>query len=64
LHDVEALSPQVAAACRSLPVVPPHVEYTLTDHGMQAAARVEALADWIENSLPALAKGASAAPSR
>lgn len=44
---------------RSFPVVPPHVEYTLTDHGKQAAALVEALADWIENSLPALTNAAS-----
>lgn len=39
---------------KSYPVVPPHVEYTLTDLGEEAAQRVEALADWIEQNLPAL----------
>lgn len=39
---------------RSYPVVPPHVEYTLTPFGQEAAAHVEALIDWIEDRLPAL----------
>lgn len=39
---------------RSYPVVPPHVEYTLTPFGQEAAAHVEALTDWIEDRLPAL----------
>lgn len=39
---------------RSYPVVPPHVEYSLTDLGREAAERVEALSDWIEDRLPAL----------
>ena len=39
---------------KSYPVVPPHVEYTLTDLGQEAAALVEGLADWIEDRLPAL----------
>jgi DNA-binding HxlR family transcriptional regulator len=38
----------------SFPVVPPHVEYTLTELGQGAARHVEALADWIEDSLPTL----------
>jgi DNA-binding HxlR family transcriptional regulator len=38
------------------PVVPPHVEYSLTSLGVQAASRVRALADWIEVSLPDIAK--------
>ncbi len=29
-------------------VVPPHVEYTLTPLGREAAARVRELADWVE----------------
>lgn len=37
-------------------VVPPHVEYSLTPLGREAAARVRALADWIETSLPAIAQ--------
>lgn len=34
------------------PVVPPHVEYSLTPLGMEVARRVEGLADWIEENLP------------
>jgi len=37
-------------------VVPPHVEYSLTPLGRQAAARVRALADWIETSVPRITK--------
>ncbi len=33
-------------------VVPPHVEYSLTPLGAQAATHVAALAHWIETSLP------------
>ncbi len=47
---------------RSFPVVPPHVDYTLTDHGRQAAALVETLTDWIENSLPALTNRSNPLP--
>lgn len=36
----------------SYPVVPPHVEYTLTPLGEQIGRKVEALADWIELNLP------------
>jgi DNA-binding HxlR family transcriptional regulator len=36
----------------SFPVVPPHVEYDLTPLGLEAAQRVELLADWIEDNLP------------
>lgn len=41
---------------RSYPVVPPHVEYTLTELGQEAARHVETLTDWIEHRLPALMK--------
>lgn len=34
------------------PVVPPHVEYSLTPLGREAAEKVQHLADWIETSLP------------
>jgi DNA-binding HxlR family transcriptional regulator len=37
-------------------VVPPHVEYSLTPLGREAAERVRALADWIEASLPRIAE--------
>ena len=35
----------------SYPVVPPHVEYSLTPMGIEVAERVQALADWIEGNL-------------
>lgn len=34
--------------------VPPHVEYTLTPLGREAAEKVQDLADWIERNLPAI----------
>jgi DNA-binding HxlR family transcriptional regulator len=37
---------------RAYEVIPPHVEYSLTPLGREAAAKVRALADWIETSLP------------
>lgn len=33
-------------------VVPPHVEYSLTALGAEAAEHVRSLADWIETNLP------------
>ena len=33
------------------PVVPPHVEYSLTRMGMEVAHEVQSLADWIEGNL-------------
>ncbi len=35
----------------SRPVVPPYVEYTLTPLGKEAAVKVEAMVDWIEDNL-------------
>lgn len=37
-------------------VVPPHVEYSLTPLGREAAEKVRILADWIETSLPRIAQ--------
>lgn len=37
---------------RSYDVVPPHTDYTLTALGREAAGKVAALADWIEDRLP------------
>lgn len=42
---------------RSFPVVPPRVDYALTGQGRQAALLVQALADWIEDTLPELTGG-------
>ncbi|MDF7680023.1 helix-turn-helix domain-containing protein [Enterobacteriaceae bacterium ESL0689] len=36
----------------SRPVVPPHVEYSLTPLGEQVSEKVAALADWVELHLP------------
>lgn len=38
----------------SYPVVPPHVEYSLTPLGEQVSDKVAALADWIELNLPSI----------
>ena len=40
----------------SHPVVPPHVEYSLTPMGMEIAEKVAALADWIEENMPRIAE--------
>lgn len=37
-------------------IVPPHVEYTLTPLGEEAAEKVRDLADWIETSLPRISR--------
>lgn len=37
---------------KSLPVVPPHVEYRLTPLGEEVALQVDTLASWIEQNLP------------
>ncbi|HEU0197553.1 MAG TPA: helix-turn-helix domain-containing protein [Nevskiaceae bacterium] len=44
---------------RALPVVPPHVEYTLTPLGMEVASRVAQLAEWIEVNLPRVMRARS-----
>jgi DNA-binding HxlR family transcriptional regulator len=36
---------------KAYPVVPPHVEYSLSPLGREVAAKVEGLADWIEENL-------------
>ncbi|MBJ6802594.1 winged helix-turn-helix transcriptional regulator [Geomonas propionica] len=38
----------------SFPVVPPHVEYSLTPLGHAIGEKVESLADWIESNLPSI----------
>jgi DNA-binding HxlR family transcriptional regulator len=40
----------------SHPVVPPHVEYSLTPLGLEAAKQVGSLAEWIETNLPKIMK--------
>lgn len=36
---------------KSYHTVPPHVEYTLTDYGMQAGQKINELVDWLEDNL-------------
>lgn len=40
----------------SYPVVPPHVEYSLTPMGQEVAEKVRDLADWIEVSMPRIGR--------
>ncbi len=42
------------------PVVPPHVEYSLTPLGKQIGAQVDSLVDWIESNLPKIMKAQQA----
>ena len=44
----------------ALKVVPPHVEYSLTPLGREAARKVRVLADWIEVNLPRVEAARSA----
>lgn len=39
---------------RAYPVVPPHVEYSLSPLGREVSQHVQALADWIEGNLGAI----------
>lgn len=48
----------------SHPVVPPHVEYSLTTLGMNIGRHVEALTDWIEINLPKILKAQQPMMSR
>lgn len=42
-------------------VVPPHVEYSLTPLGREAASRLEVLVDWIEDNFPLIRAAQDAA---
>ncbi|MBV7536766.1 helix-turn-helix transcriptional regulator [Duganella sp. sic0402] len=42
-------------------VVPPHVEYSLTPLGREAAQRLEVLVDWIEDNFPLIKQAQEAA---
>lgn len=44
----------------ALDVVPPHVEYSLTPLGEEAAQHVAALAHWVESALPRIMPQAAA----
>lgn len=51
-QTLKALEDDGLVARRALPVVPPHVEYSLTPLGQEASEKVQSLADWIEENLP------------
>lgn len=42
------------------PVVPPHVEYSLTPMGQEVARHVRTLAEWIEHNLPTIVQAGGA----
>ena len=42
-------------------VLPPHVEYSLTPLGREAAERLETLVDWIEDNFPQIKQAQEAA---
>ncbi len=44
---------------KSFPVVPPHVEYSLTPLGEEVAAHISTLAEWIESNLPRIIEARS-----
>ncbi|WP_043329359.1 winged helix-turn-helix transcriptional regulator [Curvibacter gracilis] len=46
------------------PVIPPHVEYSLTPVGQEVSQRVEDLADWIERSLPMILSARESAQAK
>ncbi|MFE8101195.1 helix-turn-helix domain-containing protein [Brenneria goodwinii] len=48
----------------SYPVVPPHVEYSLTPLGKEASERVKILADWIEENLAAILAAQETSPEK
>ncbi len=50
-QTLQQLEAHHLVARRSLPVVPPHVEYSLTPLGREAAGRVEDLIEWIQGNL-------------
>ncbi|ATA25965.1 HxlR family transcriptional regulator [Brenneria goodwinii] len=48
----------------SYPVVPPHVEYSLTPLGKEVSERVKILADWIEENLAAILAAQETSPEK
>jgi len=48
----------------SYPVVPPHVEYSLTPLGEELAKQVELLVDWIEINLPRILEAQGTSPAK
>nr|WP_180166549.1 helix-turn-helix domain-containing protein [Stenotrophomonas sp. SbOxS2]NYT99397.1 helix-turn-helix transcriptional regulator [Stenotrophomonas sp. SbOxS2] len=55
-HTLALLSHDGMVERRAHDVLPPHVDYTLTPIGREAALKIRDLADWIELNLPAIAR--------
>ncbi len=51
-QTLQTLEADGFVARKAYPVIPPHVEYSLTALGVEASEKVGALACWIEDSLP------------
>lgn len=51
-HTLQLLEQDGFLQRKSYPVVPPHVDYTLTPLGHEVALKVRDLADWIEVNMP------------
>jgi DNA-binding HxlR family transcriptional regulator len=51
-QSLQALASDGFLLRKSYPVVPPHVEYSLTEMGEEIADHVARLTDWIECNLP------------
>ena len=51
-QSLKSLEADGLVSRKSYPTVPPHVEYTLTPLGEEVGKHVEALANWIESSMP------------
>ena len=56
-QTLKALEADGFVARRSFDVVPPHVEYTLTEHGKELAHHLSTLVMWLEGALPELPLG-------
>ncbi len=54
-QTLQALETDGFVLREAYPVIPPHVDYSLTPLGREVAVHVEALADWIEESMPRIA---------
>ena len=50
-QTLQLLEADALVARKAYPVVPPHVEYSLSPLGRAAGERVKILADWIEENL-------------
>lgn len=55
-HTLALLSQDGMVERRAHDVLPPHVDYTLTPLGREAALKIRDLADWIELNLPAIVR--------